>query len=572
MNRFAPIAVMLLAASPVLAGPRDELLRVAPTDAALVVVVQNAREHAKGLAGSPFVEALPRTAVGKKLLQVIDLQQVRDVTSTVLPALGTTPQALIDDVLGDAVAFAYSPAPAGKPSDERAVILIRPGKPEALAKIVERINELQKQSGELKALARREHAGGEYFERQKPEGGEPEFYCFRSGVFAFSANETDIKGVLDRDRSVPKDAPAPLVVRMQKLGVADTLAVVLVNPRPLDAEVKAKIAAAKPEERRLFARFGQLWDALEFAAVSLSVGTDAELALSLRFHQDKVPADVKTWLVGPREPIAAARLIPDNALAGFAGHAKASELLDLAASLAPEPAGRPGVKEWVAKTLGVVVVPQKLALVLDSLGPNWAAWAVPPEKDGFLPVVVGAVEVSGEGEKRAVAEKTLLQTVEFGFQTARVAYNSRHADQIDLEETRDAATGVVIKSLVNEKGFPPGFRPSFALVKGYLVVATSPDAITAFKGPPAGDGAKDGTALLARFSGTHTRAYLVTHGDKLAKFLGELGAGDESTLRAYATTATEVLELIDTIDLTRRDLENGLKVSVRVKPTKPFKK
>ncbi|VTT99298.1 Uncharacterized protein OS=Singulisphaera acidiphila (strain ATCC BAA-1392 / DSM 18658 / VKM B-2454 / MOB10) GN=Sinac_5524 PE=4 SV=1 [Gemmataceae bacterium] len=572
MNRFAPIAVLLLAAPPVLAGPRDELLRVAPADAALVVVVQNAREHAKALAGSPFVEALPQTAVGKKLLQMVDFQQVRDVTSALLPALGTTPQALLDGVLGDAVAFAYSPAPAGKPQDERAVILIRPGKPDALAKIVERINELQTQSGELKAVARREHAGAEYFERQKPEGGAPEFYCFRNGVFAFSSNEADVKDVLDRDRSAPKDAPPALVVRLRKLGVADALAVVLVNPRPLDAEVKAKIAAAKPEEHRLYARFGQLWDALEFAAVSLSVGSDAELALSLRFHPDKVPADVKTWFVGPREPIAAAQLIPDNALAGFAGHAKASELLDLAASLAPEPAGKPGVKEWVAKTLGVVVVPQKLSLVLDSLGPNWAAWVVPPEKDGFLPVVVGAVEVSGEGEKRATAEKTLLQTVEFGFQMARVAYNTRHADQIDLEETRDAATGVVVKSLVNDKGFPPGFRPSFAMVKGYLVVATSPDAIKAFQGPPAATAAEKGTALLARFSGTHTRAYLAAHGHSLARFLAELGAGDEATLRAYASAAGEVLELIDTVDLTRRDLENGLKLSLRVKPTKPLKK
>ncbi|WP_439627136.1 hypothetical protein [Gemmata sp.] len=571
--RLAPIAVLLLAAPPLLAGPRDQLLRVAPADAALVVVVQNARDHARTLAGSPFAEALPRTAVGKKLLQVIDLQQVRDAGATILPALGTTPQALLDDVIGDAVAFAYSPAPDGKPKDERAVILIRPGKPEALAKIVEKINELQKQSGELKAVTRREHAGAEYFERQKPDGGEPEFYCFLNGVFAFSSNEAEVTGVLDRDRTAPKDVPPPLVVRMQKLGVADALAVVLVNPRPLDAEVKAKIAAAKPEERRLFARFGELWEALEFAAVSVAVGTDAELSLSLRFHPGKVPGDVKTWLVGPREPVAAAQLIPENAMFGFAGHARASELLDLAASLAPEPAGKPGVKEWVAKTLGVVVVPQKLSLVLESLGPNWAAWAVPPVKDGFLPTVVAAVEVSGGGEKRATAEKTLLQTVEFGFQMARVAYNTRHADQIDLEETRDAATGLVIKSLVNEKGFPAGFRPSFALVKGYLVVATSPDAIKAFTGPPSpADSAKDGAALLARFSGTHTRAYLVAHGDRLAKFLADLGAGDETALRAYAAGAAEVLELIDTIDLTRRDLENGLKLTVRVKPTKPLKK
>ncbi|MBA4187240.1 MAG: hypothetical protein C0467_04395 [Planctomycetaceae bacterium] len=570
MNRLAPIFVLLLAAPPVLAGPRDELLRVAPPDAALVVVVQNARGHVRSLIESPFAEWLPSTAIGKKLLSSVDLKQVRDVASNVLPALGTTPQSLLDDVVGDAVAFAYSPAPDGKPAEERAVILIRPGKPEALAKIVEKLNDIQKQSGELKAIVRREHEGAEYFERQKPEGG-GEFYCFRNGVFAFSGFEADIKAVIDRDKSAPKDKPPVLVVRMQRLGVADAAVVVLVNPRPLDGEVKAKVAAARPAERRLFLRFEEIWTSVEFAAVSVSLDKNLELGLSLRFHPEKVPADVKKWLIGPRESRIAEALIPTNALLGVAGHARATELLELAISLAPMPEGQPGVKEWVGKTLGAVVGQDKLPQLLESLGPNWAMWAEPPVKDGFLPTVVAAVEVSGEGDRRTNAEKTLLQAVEFGFQTVRVAYNTKHADQIELQETKDATTGVVIKSLVNVKGFPPGFRPSFAMRNGYLVLATSPEAIKVFRVPTDSQPVRD-YVTLARISGTQTRAYLLAHGEKLAQFLSTIGMGDEKSLHHHLEGAAMVLELVDSVDLVRHDIENGLKLTVRVKTTKPLKK
>jgi len=570
MIRSLAIFVLFIVATPTFAAsPRDELLRVAPPDAALLVVVQNAKGHVRSLIESPFVEWFPSTPIGKKLLAAVDLKQFRDVATNVLPALGTTPQAVLDDVLGDAVAFAYSPAPEGKPGDERSVILIRPAKPESLAKIFDKLNEIQKNNGEIKAIVRREHAGAEYFERQKPDGA-GEFYCFRNGVFAFSSSDADIKAVIDRDKAEPKDKPPVLVARMQKLGVADAAVVVLVNPRPLDAEVKAKIASAKPDEQRLFKRFEQLWAGLEFAAVSVTLDKELELSLSLRFHPEKLPSDLKSWLIGPHEYSTAEYLIPEKALLGFAGHAKASELLDLLASLAPVPDGKPGVKEWVGKTFGSVVGQDKLPLVLESLGPNWAAWAESPMKEGFLPTIVAAVEVSGDGEKRASAEKTLLQAVEFGFQTARVAYNTKHADQIELMETKDA--GVVIKSLVNEKAFPPGFRPSFSLTRGYLVLATSPEAIKQFKPPAQGDPLLKGYTTLAKFSGTATRSYLQTHGDKLAKFLAEIGAGDEKSLRGHVEGVVAALELVDAVDLIHRDIENGMKLSVRVKTTRPLKK
>ena len=49
--------------------------------------------------------------------------------------------------------------------------------------------------------------------------------------------------------------------------------------------------------------------------------------------------------------------------------------------------------------------------------------------------------------------------------------------------------------------------------------------VARFKVPTRDGPLLKGHTTLAKFSGTHTRAYLQTHGDKLAKFLAEIGAG-----------------------------------------------
>lgn len=571
MPRLAAILLALVTATPVVAGPRDELLRVAPADAALVVVVQNARDHAADLAASPFADWFPSTPLGKKLLGSPELKQLRDFGAAVLPALGTTPQAVLDDVIGDCVAFAYSPAPAGRPDEERAVILIRPRKPELLAKIIGNLNDIQTKNDELKAVTRLAHNGEEYFTRVKPDGS-ADFYCFRGAVFAFSSSETDVKAVIDRDKAPANNGDPVLVARMKQLGVADAAAVILVNPRPLDAELTAHVAAAKPEEKRILERFAEVWRGLESAAVFVSLDKDLELGVALRFHPEKLPADLKKWFVGPREWGTPAALIPKDALFGFAGHVRASELIDLVASATPVPPGKPGVKEFIGQTLGPIIGRDNLPLVLDSLGPNWAVWAEPPAKDAVLPALVAAVEIGGDAEARAKAEKALTQAATFAFQTIRVAYNARHTDQIELREEKDEATGATVRSLVNDKGFPAGFSPSFAVVRGHLVLATTPDAIRKFR-PSAADGApKPGHVTLGRLSGTACRDYLRDHGEKLARWLAELGVGDEKALRGHLDQLGGVLELLDSAELQLRDIDRGLMLSLRVTPTKPLKK
>lgn len=546
-------------------APRDEALGLAPPDAALVVVVQNLRDHLKDLSESPFAAWFPSSALGKHLLDGAGFKNFTDGATPVLGALGLTPTDLIHEIIGDAVVFAYTPPPPTDPKAERSVILLRPRKIDALTGVVDRLNDLQKKSGELKGVVERKHAGAVYFERQKPDGPS-DFYCVRGGVFAFSQSETDIRAVLDRDK-LPKDNPSALAERLTKLGVSDAAVVVLVNPRPLDAEFAAKVRAAQGDEKAFLTKFAAVWAATDAAALYLSLGKDAEVGVALRFAPEKLPAALKGWLAGPRTPSVLWGSVPENALLAVAGRVKPNDLLDTLAQFAPV-GGKLGVRETLEQTLGPVVGKDKLPLVLEALGPDWGAWVQPPAKGAEVPAVVAAVKVSGDGAQGADAAKALDQALEYGFQVARIAYNAKHKKQLELKEEKDG--DAVVKSL-SGGGLPAGFTPSFALKGGYLLLSTSPDAIKGFH-PPTGEKKPGGDVLLARFNAVSANEYLTAHGPKLAKLLSGAGAGDEKSLTEQLDHLALVLEQVEKVELLTRGDEAGLKLMLRVKPAKPLKK
>jgi hypothetical protein len=543
MKRVFTFLLLLLASSPAIASPRDELLRVAPPDAALLVLVQNGRDHLKRLEASPFAKWLPQSALGKQLLAGTDLKQARAGIEPLFNALGVKPEELLADVLGDAAAFAYTPAPNGEANGERAVLLIRPGKPETLAKLVAKLNEIQIAGGEVKSVSARQHRGEEYFERQKPSGPS-DFYCFRGGVFAFSSSEADVRAVIERDKD---DAKPVLAAKLAKLGAADSLVVALINPRHFDRDLAAKLAEAKPSEKPFLTRFHEAWLALDSAAVHLTVNTELELGVSIQFQTGKIPEFAKGWLTGSRENAAIWSAIPNDALVAFAGKFKASELVDLLNLHAP-----------VMQVLGPIFGKDKLPQVLGSLGPQWAVWVEQP-KDGFLPVAAAAVQVEGKA-----AEKALDRGLSYGFNTLRVAYNANHTDQIELVETDDGIT-----SLVNEKGFPPGFQPSYGFKHGYLLIASSPRIIKQFEAPKAA--VSSGEAVIARLSAVAIRSYLQTHRKPVAKFLASNGHGVEKDLLRQFDQAMMLLELADRIELATRGDDTGLRLVLRVRLAKPLK-
>lgn len=256
--------------------------------------------------------------------------------------------------------------------------------------------------------------------------------------------------------------------------------------------------------------------------------------------------------------------VPHDALAAVAVRVKTAEAVDLLNTLLPD-RGRTAFDAAVKGTLAPLLGRDRLPRVLDALGPDWAVWAEPPAAGGPLPVVVGAIRLRADGPKGAEVARAVERAVGFGFEAARVAYNAKHADQIELEE--EAAAAGRITSLAGPRAFPAGVRPAFAVQGGFLLLATHPDAIRRFRPPSDTAPAADGEAIVARLSGTAVRGYLREHAAALAGVVG----GDAPETERNLTQLATLLEPVDRAEIVVRGTETGLRLAVRVRTVRPLK-
>ena len=202
---FAPLAVVLSAllfAAPGAraGGPVEELLRYVPPDVGFCLVARDLRGHGQALADSPFVAGLRKTAAGEALARADELNRIEKLQEQLQSQLGFDWNRLRDDIFGDGLAFAYRAGPPGKPEEEAGLILIRARAPKPLIELVDHINELQKNSGEVSAIEERTHRNTTYFrrvEKNKPAS----FYCLRGPILLLSANASYPGTALDLEQS-----------------------------------------------------------------------------------------------------------------------------------------------------------------------------------------------------------------------------------------------------------------------------------------------------------------------------------------------------------------------------------
>ena len=135
------------------ATPADELLRLVPEDVGFCLVVQDLRSHSAAFLQSPFFRRLSEAGFGPA--GAPELAKLAEVEKEFKKHLNVDWARLRDDIFGDAVVFAYRPGPPGKPHAEQGLVLVRARDAKLLADLIERLNTLQKVSGDLKELEER---------------------------------------------------------------------------------------------------------------------------------------------------------------------------------------------------------------------------------------------------------------------------------------------------------------------------------------------------------------------------------------------------------------------------------
>jgi hypothetical protein len=478
--------------------------------------------------------------------------------------LGVTPAELRDGVFGDAVVLTYQPPREG--TEESGVLMLQSRVPATLGKVLEAFNSLQLKSGDVRTIREKSHGKQVYFEREKSDGRK-EYYTVRdSGLFAYSAQEVALQGVLEAIDKADQSVFAKLYA---KLGVQNAVLSVLFDPRSLDADLAAKTkSTADPNEKAFLTQFRKLWSATDALGVSLTLNRDAELTLSIALDTERLPPEFRPLTRSTAESTALWSVIPKDALFAVAGRFELSQLSPVVQSFLSDE-GKKGLKS-VSQEIAPVVGKDTLPKILSGIGSDWGAWVTAPERGSAspLPDVTFALRVRPSGATESEVGDAIITGLDFTAQLLRVEYNRTHDDQFTLiEEKTDGGT---IKVLKNDTALLPGVRPAYGLRGDFLVLATNPQAVKRFTPPGAGTNVSN--APLIRLSTAKLSEYLTTHRERLGELLGKLQSEKPDAISKPLGEWATVLELFQSAELNYSGDGKTMKLTLRLTPTKPLRK
>src|SRR5262245_16424862 len=113
MKAFWSLTLVCLCSLPVQAAPTpaEELLRFVPADVSFCLVLRDLRSHGAALRESPFVQNFRKSPLGVALQALAEVQQISKAEEYLEKTLGMNLDRIRDDILGDAIVFAYRPGP-----------------------------------------------------------------------------------------------------------------------------------------------------------------------------------------------------------------------------------------------------------------------------------------------------------------------------------------------------------------------------------------------------------------------------------------------------------------------------
>ena len=472
MNALSRLSLMLLVwlgIVPVaVAQPapfRSELFTLLPDDFAVCVVLHDLRGHAARWEQSDWLKAFRASGVGKSILETPEVRQLERWQSEMKKHLDLDWPTLRDDILGETLILAYSPGPRIKPDDERGLFLLSVRKPERLIQVIDRLNEVQTKSGEVK-LSEKQYKGHTYYRRV--QSGKEQYYSIKESLAAVATKEEIMRAFLDR-RSAPPTAN-PWAERFQRAGGESALATMFLNPRLLDAEVLQKGKKDDPI-------FGY-WRALEAVFVTVTVRDDAELRFAVQADTNKLPGWAKSAFLQTAPASSLWQRFPEPSIVTLASRIDFTGGADGLTMLMPEKDRKKLSSDW-QRSIGALQGLDPFKDILPNVGPDWGVCVLPSKDPQHLPQTIFALAVK-PGSKEQPVDQALFEAVKFFAGIAVLEYNKNNPNSLIRLQTL-MQEKVEVKYLTNDKLFPPGFRPACALKDGYLLIATSPEATANFR-------------------------------------------------------------------------------------------
>jgi Protein of unknown function (DUF3352) len=536
----------------------DELLRYVPKETSLCFVLNDLRGQVARWDKSPWMQLLKKSPLAQAFVDTPEFKNLLKLQVDLKKNLDIDWPTLRDEVLGDAVVFAYQPVRPGQPSDEQGVLLIRSHQAQVLAKLLDNLNRAQKSSGELKTLETKEYKGMTYFRRQELK--ESHNYFLEGTFLAYTGKEELLKQILDQKKQGDSMAPAP-ALHLKKAAAAPALASLWINPRALDAELLQKAAGLTGPEAVWFKAFQSQWQALDGIVVTFAAQDSLELKLTVLARDNDKPASARPWFTEPPQTSEIWKRFPDNAIFSMAGRVDVATLADSILSLSP-----PDVRQQMQKFLQPLTTMAGLDLnkdVAPYIGPDWGLCLMPAADPQKMPMALAALAVQ-PGKKTFGVDQALYQGIQFLAGFSLLDFNRRHPnDPMALRTLQQDK--VEVKYLAHATAFPSGVQPALALKDGYLLLATNPEAILKFREttPPR---IKAGEVPLVRISSKELAKVLREHHSAFVEHMAAQNTISKVAAAQELDKAVSMLDLLGPIEITHTGSPGQMSVILRIHP------
>jgi hypothetical protein len=458
------------------AGPGDDLLALVPADSGVTLAVENLRENAKEIVGSPLFERLKRLPSVRNLLASEGFRNVNRGSREVMTALGVSVETLRDEVLGDAVILAFQPGPANRPDLGRGLLLVRPRDRAMVATLLKTMNEIQTRSGELAVVEDRPRGPITYKIRKFKAANRPmEYYVqLDDGTFGWSNSETMIQEVIDRKLNPGTGLGNDPTFRKVRRGLPDRPFLSLfVNPRLFERMMAENSPPAKPDQDRQAAMLARYVGSISLLGLSLEVRNGFHLHAHEVRSPDKLDPWLKRWLTRPVAPVALPASLPPTAVAVVSANLDFEALRDAAWELTSEQ-DRPSMENYKLALQGLLLGRDPSTEILPRLGPGALLYLdIEPNralKDRFpLVGVVGWSDQPG-GEDLVAPLDNALRTAFaiFALDPKRRATHLR----VESRNVGDSRLTLLTDGLRT--------LASYRLDRNRLVLSNSPEAVARF--------------------------------------------------------------------------------------------
>jgi hypothetical protein len=426
---------------------------------------------------------------------------------------------------------------------------------------------VQKETGELKELEPREYNGQKYFHRV--ERKEENYYWLNGPILALSSKEEMLRRVLERTRMPAGDEPV-VSRQLRLLGADRNLAALWINPRAFEPDMEQRAAAAVGPEAAVLQNVLRHWKTIDGLALGFDVHKDLELSLGLRLRLEALPAATRRLLTEMARPSELWDRFPEDALVRIAGRADAPALLEVIGNLLSQ-TDRETLHDGLERNLGAVLGKSVVKDVLPFVGPDWGVCVLAPAatEAGWFPHILVALRVR-PGDKKPSVDQALLSAVHFFAVAAVLEHNRKNKDAMTLQTA--VQDQVEVQYLVSDTAFLPGLQPAFALANGYLVLASSPEAVRRFSAAAPRTPSPSAEQPLVRVSLSRLRDYLKARREPLAAAVAEKNGIAKEEAERRLDGLVLALQLFERLELSQRPGDGQVTLTLRLQTIEPLRK